>query len=222
MLFRSVGSAVVVERGQTVTAATNVVEIIDPSALEVEGTVDEIDVLSVTVGAAAVISMDALGSRTLQGTVSEIGGTASNQNGVVSYPIRVRIDVPQGLQLREGLSATANVTVRSERNAILVPVTAIGGSFSRPSVRAIRDGREQTVEVELGISDESWVAVRQGLQDGDQVVLAAAAAAAADARLQRTAGAGQGQIFVPGGASTGPVFVVPDGQGGFRQGGGGN
>ena len=191
-------SVINVAAGQGVNVSTVVGEIVDHSVLEVNAVVDQIDVLSLKVGAAAAIRMDALSGRVLRGTVAEIGEAANSQQGVVSYPIKVKIEVPQGLELREGLSATATVTVSSEQNALLAPVQSIGGSFAKPTLKVMRDGKEQTVEVELGISDESWVAVRRGLQDGDQIVLAGTAAAAPDTRLQRQGQFGQGQLF-PGG-----------------------
>jgi RND family efflux transporter MFP subunit len=215
-------SIINVEAGQGANVSTVVAEIVDRSVLEVNAVVDEIDVLSLKVGAVAVIRMDALSGRSLSGTVSEIGDAANSQQGVVSYPIKVKIAVPQGLELREGLSATATVTVSSEQNALLAPVQSIGGSFAKPTVKVMRDGKEQTVEVELGISDESWVAVRRGLQDGDQIVLEGTAAAAADLRLQRQGQLGQGQLF-PGGAQQQgrqQIFIGPGGAPGqFQQGG---
>jgi hypothetical protein len=133
----------------------------------------------------------------------------------------VKIETPQGLELREGLSATASVTVNSEQNALLAPVQSIGGSFAKPTVKVMRNGKEQTVEVELGISDQSWVAVRRGLQDGDQIVLQGTAAAAADLRLQRQGQFGQGQLFPGGTGQQGRQqgLIVPGGQ--FQQGAGG-
>lgn len=220
-------SAVNVEAGQGVNIITVVAEVVDRSVLEVNAVVDEIDVLSLKLGATASITMDALPGRVLQGTVVEIGDAADSQQGVVSYPIKVKIDVPQGLELREGLSATATVTVNSEQDALLAPVQGIGGSFARPTVKVVRGGKEQTVEVELGISDESWVAVRRGLQDGDQIVLARSATAAADVRLQRQGQFGQGQLFPGGTQQQGfqirqfqPGGAGPQGGGGQTPGGG--
>lgn len=210
--FAGVVGAFSVDEGQSVGVNTAVVEIVDRSVLVVNAVVDEIDVLSIGVNAAASITMDALSGRVLQGTVSEIGEAANSQNGVVNYPIEVKITVPQGLSLREGLSATASVTIRSEQNALLVPVQAVGGSFTRPTVILVRGGKEQITEVQLGISDESWVAVLLGIQDGDQVVIENSTTAVADTRLQRQGQLGQGQLL---GGSTGQgqnqIFIAPGG-----------
>jgi HlyD family secretion protein len=211
--FAGVVSSMAVEPGQNVNAATAVAEVIDPAVMEVDATVDEIDVLSLRVGATATITMDALGGRGLTGTVAEIGAAANSQNGVVSYPISVRIDNSQGIQLREGLSATASVMVRSETDAMLIPVQAVGGSLVRPTVKVLRGGAEQNVEVELGISDDSFVAVRRGLAEGDQVyVETGTGSAAADARLQRLGAIGQRQGFLGGQGAGGPqIFIGPGG-----------
>lgn len=212
--FAGVVGSFSVEEGQSVGVNTAVVEIVDRSVLVVNAVVDEIDVLSISANAAASITMDALSGRVLPGTVSEIGDAANSQNGVVNYPIKVKITVPQGLSLREGLSATASVTIRSEENALLVPVQAVGGSFTKPTVKVVRDGKEQTAEVHLGISDESWVAVQQGIQDGDQVVIENSTTAVADARLQRQGQTGANQLLggAPGtGQERSQIFIAPDG-----------
>ena len=99
-------SLVNVEAGQAVNANTTVVEVVDPSVVEVDGVVDEIDVLFIRQGARAEVTLDALPGQVLEGIVSEIGSAAINQQGVVSYPIRILLQVPAGVDLREGLTAT--------------------------------------------------------------------------------------------------------------------
>ena len=164
-------SLVNVEAGRTLNANTTVVEIVDPSAVEVDGVVDEIDVLSIQQGARAEVTLDALPGEALEGTVSDIGSAAIGQQGVVSYPIRILLQVPAGVELREGLTATANIILREELNVLLVPQQALYGSFDQPVVRVMTGGRIEERPVTLGISDDFWVAVRDGLVEGDQVVM---------------------------------------------------
>ena len=164
-------SRVNVEPGQTVNVNTTVVEVVDPTVVEVDGIVDEIDVLFVQEGQRATVTLDALPDQVLEGAVSEIAAAASNQQGVVTYPIRILVDVPQGVQVREGLSATANIVLREERNVLLVPVQALYGTFQQPTVQIMNDGRIEERAVVLGNSDDFWVAVREGLAVGDLVVI---------------------------------------------------
>ena len=88
----------------------------------------------------------------------------------------VQVDVPAGLELREGLTATATVVVSQELNVLRVPAAAISGSFLQPLVRVVDGGVVEEREVELGSSDDFWVVVTAGLREGEQVVMPAPSA----------------------------------------------
>ena len=164
-------SEVMAEAGQNVNLNTAILELLDPTVVEVQGSVDEIDVLFVTVGASVSIAMDALPGQTLTGTVSEIAATATSQQGVVTYPLSIRVEIPEGAQLPEGLTAVASVIIREDRNVLLVPLDALQGTFQEPTLRV------QTVDgiverpVTLGNSDDFWVVVTEGVTENEQVVL---------------------------------------------------
>jgi len=167
-------SQISVEDGDTVQANTAILDVVDPSVIEVDGIVDEIDVLSIQLGIRAKVTVDALRGATLEGIVTEISPGASNQQGVVTYPIRIQVQVPQDMTLREGLTAVASIVLREERNVLLVPQQALYGSFDKPVVRVVNgEGVIEERAVELGESDEFWVSVRTGLKDGDQVAMVA-------------------------------------------------
>jgi len=196
-------SLVKVEAGQTINANAAVIEIVDPTVIEVDGIVDEIDVLFIQEGARATVTMDALLGQVLEGTVSDISSAATSQQGVVSYPIRIQLEAPEGVELYEGLSATASIVLREERNVLLVPLQAVYGTFQEPMVRVMTDGGVEERGVVLGNSDDFWVVVPEGLAEGDQVVMEmGSAATSGDMRdMMRgmmppggvTGGGGQGQ-----------------------------
>ncbi len=160
------------EVGQEVGLDTAIVEIVDPQLVEVDGSVDEIDVLSIGVGSPAAVTMDARMGEFLRGTVSSIGSGATNQRGIVTYPVNVRIDAPPGLDLREGMTAVARVVIE-QASGLLAPVQALRGSFTEPTVMVWveEDGEEVERPVSLGISDGFWTIVTSGLSAGEQVVL---------------------------------------------------
>lgn len=191
--------------GQTVNANTTAIEIVDPTVVEVDGIVDEIDVLFVREGAQADVIMDALPGRVLRGTVSAIASAARSQQGVVSYPIRIQVQAPDGVQLREGLSATASIVISQESNVLLVPLQSLYGTFEQPVVRVMNSGRIEDRPVVLGNSDDFWVAVRQGLAEGDQVVMETTQAATSQFGFGSAIRQFQGQFpgSLPGGGSFG-------------------
>jgi RND family efflux transporter MFP subunit len=198
-------SLVSVKQGDEVTASATIVEIVDPSVVEVAGTVAEIDVLLVREGTRATVVLDALRGQMLEGTVSEIAPVAVNQQGVVNYPIRVRLRAPEGLQLREGLSTVANIILREERNVLLVPQQALYGSFDQPMVKVMNiRGVVEERPVVLGNSDDVLVVVRQGLKEGDKVVMEKGRVTTRPLNLRQFSGSGGGGLPGVGGSGGGP------------------
>ncbi len=169
-------SSAYVEEGQHVGPDTDAFEIVDQTVVEVDGQVDEIDVLFVREGSSASVTMDALPEQTLSGVVSEIASDTGSQDGgvntrVVRYAISIRVEPPPGMSLPEGLSALASVTISEDRNVLLVPLDAVYGSFNNPTLRVMKDGVIEERSVSLGNSDDFWVVVEDGISEGDVVVM---------------------------------------------------
>ncbi len=164
-------SAVHLEEGDNVEAETVVAEIVDTRVVEIDGVVDEIDVLSIAVGTEAGVTFDALKGEVFDGVVTEIAEEGANQQGVVTYAVKSRVDLPEGIELREGLTAVVEMVLNEERNVLLVPQQALYGTFDSPTVRVMTDTGAVERPITLGNSDDFWVAVRTGLQEGDTIVM---------------------------------------------------
>ena len=167
--FDGIVVTVNIEEDQQVNANTQAIEIADPSIVEVEGSVDEIDVLFLQVGSQAFVSLEALGNQTLPGTVSSIANSGTSQQGIVTYPVSIRVDSSESGQLPEGLSATAQVIIREQTDSVLIPLQALYGSVQAPTVRVVSGNDIIEKEVTLGISDDFWVVVEDGLDEGETI-----------------------------------------------------
>lgn len=166
-------SAVYMEAGRSIGANnvnSAVLEIVDTSVAEVDARLDEIDVLSVQVGAEATVSLDGLPNLGLPGVVREIAQTGENQQGVVTYPIQISVRTPPRLSLREGLSATASIVLQQELDVLLIPSTSIAGTFAQPTVLVSVDGEVTERAVTLGASDGFWTVVESGVNEGESLV----------------------------------------------------
>ena len=159
-----------IEEGEEVSLGVAAIAMVDPTVVQVAGTIDEIDVLFVRMGAQTTVSMDAFPGQSLSGTVTDIGTQATNQQGVVSYPITVEVQT-QGLEFPEGMSAAASIVITEERNVLLVPIDALFGSFEQPELQVMRNGSLEYREVMLGNTDEFWAVVESGVNEGEMVVL---------------------------------------------------
>ena len=167
--FDGIVIAINIESGQQVNANTEAIEIADPSVVEVSGSVDEIDVLFLRVGAQAYVSLEALGNETLQGAISSIANSGTAQQGVVTYPVTIRVDSSENFQLPEGLSATAQVIIREQTDSLLVPLQALYGSVQAPMVRVVSGNDIIERPVTLGINDDFWVVIEDGLNEGETI-----------------------------------------------------
>jgi HlyD family secretion protein len=85
---------------------------------------------------------------------------------------RVTIDDPT--LVRTGMFMDAEVLV-AEREALSVPVTAVGASDSGATLMRVTDGLVERVPVELGIRDGAFIEVLSGVAAGDLIVTKAAA-----------------------------------------------
>lgn len=87
---------------------------------------------------------------------------------------RVRITLDRPELVRSGMFVDATVLV-VERNAIAVPVTAVGSGAEGATVMRVRDGLVERVAVETGIRDGGMVEILSGVVPGDLIVTKAAA-----------------------------------------------
>ena len=183
--------SVEVKESQQAGRDTAVLELklVDPSVIKIDGSIDEIDVLSVQEGSRAAVTLDALPGQVMEGEVSEIGSVAGSQQSggtgafsqfgplggsqqsVVTYSISVRVEIPDGLELPEGLSALAQVVIKEEKDALLIPLQALHGGFDSPNVKVQSENGSEDRSVVLGISDNFWVVVEEGLEEGEKVVI---------------------------------------------------
>ena len=165
--FDGIVVVVNIESGEQVNANTEAIEIADPSVVEVSGSVDEIDVLFLQEGARAAVNLEALGTQALLGTVSSIATIGTSQQGVVTYPVTIRVESSANNQLPEGLSATAQVVIREQTDSLLIPLQALYGSVQSPIVRVVNGENITERQVSLGISDDFWIVVEDGLAEGE-------------------------------------------------------
>lgn len=160
------------------TAMQNLCTIYDMSYLEMKLNVDELKIRSLKVGQEVDITADAVPGETYKGVISSILVAGTTANGSTSYPVTVRID-DMG-ELLPGMNATAKITTASVKNVLALPNAAlVRGSYvlvTRDSPSAANAETSMTapdgyvyVKVTTGISDDDYIEVKSGLQEGDTI-----------------------------------------------------
>jgi len=156
--------------GEIVPGGVECVILADTSVLEVRATVDEIDIGAVEVGQPVRVVLDAYPTEPLTGTVREIAPLAAIQGGSTSLEVRIDFD-PGDVPVRVGMSASLRVQVERRTGVLLVPSRAVQTAGASKVVDVLRDGRIQRVEVVVGLSDGVQTEVREGLNEGETVVV---------------------------------------------------
>lgn len=151
--------------------------IVRDAALELRADVSETDIMRLQPGQKALLKAVGM-SETLTGTVRLVEPAIDP----VTRLGRVRITVDQASEMRTGMFVEAEI-VATERDALAVPVTAVGSSPEGSTVMRVKDGVVERAMVKTGIRDGGMVEITEGLAEGDQVVLKAGAFVRAGDRI---------------------------------------
>jgi multidrug efflux pump subunit AcrA (membrane-fusion protein) len=146
------------------------VKLVDTKTIKFEGLIDEIDIMKVKPGQKASITVDAVPNKVFTGTVKFISPFGTQSGNVIKFAITIELD-PTDVQLRGGLSATADITVASAKDALLVPVSVIINTPGGPMVMVMNEttGRLERRNITLGIQNLEFAEVLSGLKEGDKV-----------------------------------------------------
>jgi len=169
---------IIIQEGVRVRERQTIIRLPDPKRMRVKTKVNESKIGLVAEGLPAQIQVDALANQIFEGQVVDVGEyplpTSFFNSNVKDYEVIVRIDNPTE-QLRAGLTAQVRIVSHREPNVLQVPVQAVFEYAKKFYCIAWQDGAMEAVEVELGPSNEKFVIVRKGLEEGQEVVLNAAA-----------------------------------------------
>ena len=130
--------------------------------LRISADVDEEDIPLVKVGQKVLIRSDAFLSRVFSGEVNEI----TPKGDPVARSYRVRIELPADTALMIGMTAETNIVTSEKQDALMVPATSVTNS----AVWVVRDGKLESVPVQIGIKGRERVEAASGLNAGDLVV----------------------------------------------------
>jgi HlyD family secretion protein len=170
--------------GATVREGQAIFELPDAKKMRVRARINESKVGSIRMGQKARIQIDAFPDKPLDGTVTEVTGISA-PNGMGSdtrvYYANVVIDSGGFEGLRPGLSANVSFFVEAHDESTRVPLQAVRWVDNVPYA-AVTTSPDRTTwrwqQVEVGLMNESYAEILNGLSPGDKVVATPEALAA--------------------------------------------
>jgi HlyD family secretion protein len=172
----------------------------DLSRMEAAIEIDENDVINVALEDTAAIEIDAFPDTAFQGIVTQIANSATvkargTQEQVTNFEVTVALIDPND-QFRPGMSTTVDIFTETRDGVLKVPIQAVTAREEKklkrnPDVEepveeeddagkkrekmveivfCVEDNYAVAKQVELGISDDMYYEVTEGLTEGDLVI----------------------------------------------------
>ena len=145
-----------------------VLTLLDANALQLHLYVDESDFGRIAVGQSVSFRIDSYPGQTFEGEIVRLLPQPILQENVVYYLAVVEVAEQQRSLLRSEMTALAHVQAGINEKALWLPLAAVR---SRPDGwYVVRADRTET-PVKIGWKEEGRVEIREGLREGDEVLL---------------------------------------------------
>lgn len=166
----------VIEEGTTVRERQAIINIPDLTQMKVDARIHESRIGLIKTGLPAIIRVDAFPGEVFRGIVESVASVPSSTNwmnrDLKEYETVVRIieDAERVSRLRPGLTAEVEIVVEQRNNVLQVPIQSIVTVGPKRYTWVAGAGVERR-EVLIGVSNDQFIELRDGLKDGERVVL---------------------------------------------------
>src|SRR5215472_7994592 len=153
--------------------ATDIVQLADTDDMRAEVDINEADIAKVAIGAPARVVPDAYPDRSFEATLVKIYPEADRQKGTVK--VEVSIHKPDLEIVKPEMSARVSFSTTGggseDKTMLLAPKKAVITQGGAAYVWTLRNGVAERVAIKRGRELEDGVEIRQGLNDGYEVIV---------------------------------------------------
>jgi RND family efflux transporter MFP subunit len=132
--------------------------------------VGELDISNIKVDQKVIINLNSIEGKSFVGKVVGIDKVGTTTSGVANYPVIVRFGEESNLVL-PNMGVDAQIILEEKQNVILVPTGAITSNRGQKTVTVIKNGQQEQVKIETGISDGTNTEITSGLTEGAEVLI---------------------------------------------------
>jgi len=184
--FNGLISDIKVKKGDSVSSGVAVATLITEQKIA-EISLNEVDAAKIKIGQKTTLTFDALPEVSISGKVIEIDTVGTVSQGVVSYGVKIALDIDND-QIKSGMSVAADIIVDAKTDVLVLPNSAVksqGGVYYVELVEADEKLSQQLLAnvsgvilpksptsqpVEVGLSNDTSTEIVSGLKEGDIVV----------------------------------------------------
>lgn len=161
-----------IKTGNLVQINTPIFTIVDNSRLEATLNAPEREIETLKAGQTVQLSVDALPGKTFEGRIDRVSPVVDSGSGT----FRVICAFDGGGLLQPGMFGRIRIEYDQRANALVIPRTALLEDGTAAAVYTIKGDKAARAALKLGYVDGEWVEVREGLKEGEPVVVAGKAA----------------------------------------------
>jgi HlyD family secretion protein len=151
----------------------------DLSTIVADTEVNEIDIGKIQVGSVVEVRLEAYPDAVFPGKVLQIGSLArlkqsrtGTASGIKVFDVTVKIE-EKDMRLKPGLTATLDFIVERQEDVLSIPLAAVLSRQGEHLALVANASKIEERKIALGLSNQHYVVVTQGLQPGEQVLLGA-------------------------------------------------
>lgn len=157
--------------GSFVLPGSPIYTIVDLKNMTMVAKVDETDIAKVAPNQPASLVLEAYPGEKFTGTVVKVANTSTtNEAGATAFDVTIQLQ-PPNINLKIGMTGTADVVVATKQDAMVVPVEAVMEKKGKKYVFKVVDGKARLTEITVGLTTESSVEIVDGVEFGDKVVV---------------------------------------------------
>lgn len=175
-------NAINVSAGDSVTANTELIQIVDFDNMSVSIRVDEYAIADIYVGQACRVTVTALGV-TFDSVITHINRIPSNSGSTAYYTVTAEFTVTENVL--PGMQVTVVIPEEEADNAVILSKKALSFGQDNSAYVLMRNagGDMEQVAVEIGVDNDNYVQITSGLSDGDTVYAVAETSASSTGGL---------------------------------------
>ena len=144
----------------------------DMSQLISRAYINEVDISKIKVGLKAKVGVDAFMDKKLDGEVVKIANVGEQKPNSDAKVFEVQIRLTQSDSILKPAMTTANqIFVNSFDSVLFVPIDAVFSDEGQQVVYKNKSGKYLRTPIKTGESNENFVIVLEGLNDGDLITL---------------------------------------------------
>jgi len=159
-----------VTQSNTFNDGTTIATVANMGDLIFDGFIDETEVGRVQEGVPMIITVGALNGVSFDAVMEFISPKAQEKNGTNEFEIKAAVTVPEGVTVRSGYSANAEIQLEGVDGVLSIPESALTFEGDSTFVYLVKGEKKyEKTPVATGLSDGINIEIKSGLKEGDKV-----------------------------------------------------